>query len=57
VKTGRGRFIEIQGTAESTPFDEEGLSRLLRAAGEGIEQIIRGQEEAIGALDLLRPRE
>ena len=33
VKTGRGRFIEVQGTAETKPFDEDSLARLLKAAG------------------------
>jgi ribonuclease PH len=32
VKTGRGRFVELQGTAEQTPFDDAEMARLLRKA-------------------------
>ncbi|MFQ5790358.1 MAG: ribonuclease PH [Acidobacteriota bacterium] len=56
VKTGGGRFVEVQGTAESAPFGEEDLARLLKLAGEGIQQIIRKQAEVLGPLDLLAPR-
>jgi len=35
VKTGRGRFVEIQGTAETTPFSEEELAQLMAAADRG----------------------
>ena len=36
VKTGNGRFIEVQGTAERTPFGHEALTELLRLADAGI---------------------
>jgi len=55
VKTGRGRFVEVQATAESTPFSDEDMSRLLEAAGDGIEQIVRMQAEVLGPLDFCRP--
>ena len=31
VKTGDGRFVEVQGTAESEPFDQAALDGLLDA--------------------------
>lgn len=55
VKTGQGRFVEIQGTAESVPFSQEELARLIEAAGEGIQQIVQTQAEVLGPLDLYRP--
>ncbi len=55
VKTGRGRFVEIQGTAESVPFSQEDLARLIEAAGEGLQQIIQKQAEVLGPLEFLRP--
>ena len=32
VKTGDGRFIEVQGTAEGMPFGREALTTLLDLA-------------------------
>ncbi|RKY03730.1 ribonuclease PH [Candidatus Poribacteria bacterium] len=52
VMTGRGRFVEIQGTAESTPFSKEDLDDLLQLAWKGISQLIRLEQELImGNLD------
>jgi len=35
VKTGRGRFVEIQGTAEKTPFDDQEMGSAPGARREG----------------------
>ena len=43
VKTGDGRFVEIQGTAESEPFDQRALGGLLDLAGGGIDRLIEAQ--------------
>ena len=40
VKTGDGRFVEVQGTAESEPFDQQALDGLLDLAGHGIDRLI-----------------
>lgn len=40
VMTGKGRFIEIQGTAERKTFDKEQMDRLLILAKKGIEELI-----------------
>jgi ribonuclease PH len=50
VKTGNGRFIEVQGTAETTPFDRAALDTLLNLADEGIRQLIEKQREIVGHL-------
>jgi ribonuclease PH len=47
VMTGDGRLIEVQATAEGSPFTRELLDDLLELAGGGIEQIAREQEEAL----------
>jgi ribonuclease PH len=39
VMTGSGRFIEVQGTAEGTPFSRDELDDLLGLAEHGIAQI------------------
>jgi ribonuclease PH len=48
VKTGDGRFIEIQGTAEAMPFGDQSLQTLLDLADRGIRQLIEKQREIVG---------
>ena len=50
VKTGDGRFIEVQGTAEAIPFGRESLNRLLDLAETGIRQLIDKQHAIVGHL-------
>ncbi|MDR0756198.1 MAG: ribonuclease PH [Puniceicoccales bacterium] len=45
VMNGKGHFIEIQGTAEKTPFSNDQLNTLLDLARVGIEQIQNYQEQ------------
>ena len=47
VMNGSGRFVEVQGTAESGTFSREQLDALLELAGRGIEQLIELQRQAI----------
>ena len=48
VKTGDGRFIEVQGTAEGEPFDRRALDALLELAGDAIERLVALQREIVG---------
>jgi ribonuclease PH len=50
VKTGDGRFIEVQGTAESEPFSSDALAGLLDLADRGITHLIGKQREIIGSI-------
>ena len=50
VKTGDGRFIELQGTAEGLPFDRRALDALMGLADEGIKSLIEKQREIVGEL-------
>jgi ribonuclease PH len=50
VKTGKGRFIEVQGTAEGQPFDRDALNTLLDLADHGIRQLIEKQRAIVGHL-------
>ena len=50
VKTGDGRLIEVQGTAEAIPFGRESLNRLLDIADIGIRQLIEKQRAIVGHL-------
>ncbi len=44
--TGESKFVEIQGTAESAPFDESALQEMLRLARLGIASITAQQQMA-----------
>src|SRR6202140_2043065 len=48
VMTGSGRFVELQATAEKTPFDEQQLGHLLALARSGIEQLVALQKKFEG---------
>jgi ribonuclease PH len=48
VKTGDGRFIELQGTAEGPPFDRRALDALMGLADEGIKELIEKQRAIVG---------
>ena len=50
VKTGDGRFIEVQGTAEGPPFERSELDALLGLADSGIQQLIEIQKAVVGNL-------
>jgi ribonuclease PH len=50
VKTGDGRFVEIQGTAESEPFGSNALASLLELADRGISELVTKQREIIGPI-------
>ncbi|HEV8132118.1 MAG TPA: ribonuclease PH [Acidobacteriota bacterium] len=47
VMTGRGLFVEIQGTAEKTAFNDEQLQQLLALAQKGIRELIQVQEKVL----------
>jgi ribonuclease PH len=52
VRTDDGRYIELQGTAESIPFPRTDLDRLLGLADKGIDELQAAQRELLGsALD------
>ena len=50
VKTGNGRYIEVQGTAEAEPFGRDALGALLDLADAGIAQLIEQQRAIVGDL-------
>jgi ribonuclease PH len=51
VKTGRGRFVEVQGTAEGQPFTEDEMRELLAAADAGIRELVAQQKKALGGFE------
>ena len=47
VVTGRGLFVEVQGTAEGAPFDRNELNSLLDLAVAGAEDLTNFQRQAL----------
>lgn len=47
VMTGRGDFVEIQGTAEKKPFSKESVDFMLQLAEKGIKELFAHQQAAI----------
>jgi ribonuclease PH len=48
VQTGRGQFVEVQGTAEGNPFSREVFNALTDLATLGIKQLIEIQKTVLG---------
>ena len=48
IKTGAGRFIEVQGTAEGPPFERSTLDALLAFADTGISKLVEIQRSVVG---------
>jgi ribonuclease PH len=49
VITGAGELVEVQATAERTPFTRASLDELLELAAGGIEELAAAQVEAVAA--------
>jgi len=45
VMTGAGKFIEVQATAEHTPFDDHQMARLIALARDGIARLVEMQKK------------
>ena len=48
VLTGSGGLVEIQGTAEGAPFNDEQLGALLKLARKGIGELVELQKKVLG---------
>ena len=48
--TNMGEYVELQGTAEGAPFSQETSARLLALAGQGIQNLLAIQQEAVNAM-------
>jgi ribonuclease PH len=47
VMTGSGKFVEVQGTAESAPFTRRQMERMTEVAQEGIRELIKAQKRIL----------
>ncbi len=55
IKTGRGLFVEVQGTAEAEPFPQAELDALLAMADKGVRELIALQRKVLGDLTFKKP--
>jgi ribonuclease PH len=47
VMTGSGKFVEIQGTAESAPFTKKQMDNMSEIAQQGIKELLKVQKQAL----------
>lgn len=50
VMTGSGKFVEVQGTAESAPFTKKGLDRMAEIAQQGIRELLKVQKKVLATI-------
>ena len=48
VMTGSGEYVELQGTAEKTPFGSDILQELLELTGKGVRELVQLQRAVLG---------
>lgn len=48
IMTGSGKFVEVQGTAESEPFSKDNLGELISLASKGIMELASIQKNSLG---------
>ena len=49
VMTGSGKFVEIQGTAESAPFSKKQMDKMSEIAQQGIKELLKAQKQALAS--------
>ena len=50
ILTGSGKFVELQATAERTPFEDSQLSELIRLARKGIAELHQLQRQVLDSI-------
>ena len=50
VMTGSGKFIEVQGTAESAPFTKKQMERMTELAQQGVRELLKAQRKTIASM-------
>lgn len=50
VMTGSGKFVEVQGTAESSPFTKKRLDQMAEIAHQGIRELLGAQKKVLATL-------
>jgi len=47
VRTSAGKYVEVQGTAEKTPFSQEEMQKMLQLANDGIDRLFERQRSLL----------
>jgi ribonuclease PH len=50
VMTGSGKFVEVQGTAEGSPFTKKRLDRMAEIAQQGIRELVKVQKKVLAQI-------
>jgi ribonuclease PH len=50
VMTGSGKFVEVQGTAESAPFTKKQMERMADMAQDGIRELLKLQRKVLASI-------
>lgn len=50
VMTGKGAFVEVQGTAETVPFTRQDMEKMTALAEQGIKELVARQKELVGQI-------
>ena len=50
VMTGSGKFIEVQGTAETAPFTKKQMERMAEIAQQGIRELLKAQKQVLASI-------
>jgi ribonuclease PH len=50
VMTGSGKFVEVQGTAESAPFTKKQMERMAEIAEGGIRELLNAQKQVLASI-------
>lgn len=53
VMTGSGKFIEVQGTAESAPFTRRQMENMTEIAQQGIKELLKAQKQVLGSIPII----
>jgi ribonuclease PH len=55
VMTGSGKFVEVQGTAESAPFTKKQMERMADMAQDGIRELLKLQRKVLASIATTEP--
>jgi ribonuclease PH len=55
VMTGSGKFIEVQGTAESGPFTKKQMEKMTQFAQEAIKDLLKTQKKVLAGIPEVAP--
>ncbi|MCA9399748.1 MAG: ribonuclease PH [Candidatus Omnitrophica bacterium] len=52
VMVGKGKYVEVQGTAEGSPYSKKQMDDLLKLASAGIKELVDTQKKTLKGIDI-----